>query len=266
MKPSTRMPWGWLAALAVSLLAALGGVAYLLHELDAERTRAERLREELTASMHELAEARQQRREAEQAERSEQRRRVALEGQLEMLLEEFGLESIARDAPPYEEIAAQLDEALERGRPPGEVIAALETQAARHALLELERALATEPERVSGRDYLHAALLARYEAGATERAGQLLDEALEKQPGLVEAYHQRASLALEADNLDAAHRDTRLVLEFQSNHWRGWTLLGRIEAARGNADVAADAYQRARLYAPEDYRRVIDDVEQATRE
>ena len=79
--------------------------------------------------------------------------------------------------------------------------------------------------------------------------GQALDSArssAEIQPWAATPNLQEALVLELAGDLDAAAAAARAATSDEPTNWRTWLVLSRIEAYRGDADTAVDAYRRAR--------------------
>lgn len=92
------------------------------------------------------------------------------------------------------------------------------------------------------------------EAHLAERQGAAaIDDALaaqEAQPYAATPELQQALVLEQAGDLDGAARAAREATAAESTNWRTWLVLSRVEAQRGNARDAVDAYRRARSLNP----------------
>jgi O-Antigen ligase len=91
---------------------------------------------------------------------------------------------------------------------------------------------------------------------ADARAGDLIAaldgarSAQNAQPSAASPRLQQALLLEELGDLDAAATAAQGATERESTNWRTWLVLSRLEARRGQAEAAVDAYREARALNP----------------
>jgi hypothetical protein len=71
------------------------------------------------------------------------------------------------------------------------------------------------------------------------------------EPGAATPRLQQALILEELGDFDAAAKAARAATERGETNWRTWLVLSRVEAQRGQAAAAVDAYRRARSLNPE---------------